>query len=90
MLIIINIIKANNFYIPDTFVRALDKLIYLILKMNLGGRYYYYIQFTGDKTWITVRLSNFPPIIYNLLGAVLSNMVAMSHMCLFKLPLIKI
>lgn len=50
MLIIINIIKANNFYIPHTFVRALDKLIYLILKMNLGGRYYYYIQFTGDKT----------------------------------------
>ena len=50
MLIIINIVKANNFYLPDTFVRALDKLIYLILKINLGGRYNYYIHFTGDKT----------------------------------------
>ena len=37
-LIIVNIVKANSYYMPHTFVRALDELTYLILKINLGGR----------------------------------------------------
>ena len=37
-LIIVNIVKANSYYMPYTFVRALDELTYLILKINLRGR----------------------------------------------------
>lgn len=49
MLIIVHSIKVSNYHISSTIIRALDKLIHLIFKITLGGRYYYYIHLPDDK-----------------------------------------